>query len=130
MFLQFSEDKERIKYGDSVFLELQYCKAKRDTEIKQLCAVHNIRHWANDSLYIYEGDTELFYSTYASLLGNAFYNNGRSGKIDLCGINYFTPQDATSAAERIKTEKPIEYDIFLTWLQKGEKYNGFYLLGL
>ena len=111
-------------------MELQYCKAKRGTEIKHLCAVHNIRHWANDSLYIHDDDTELFYSTYSSLLGNAFYNNGRSGKIDLCGINYFTPQDATSAAERIKTEKPIECDIFLTWLQKGEKYNGFYLLGL
>ena len=111
-------------------MELQYCKAKRDTEIKHLYAVHNIRHWANDSLYIYEGDTKVFYSAYASLLGEVFYNNGRRGKIDLCGINYFTPQDATSAAERIKTEKPIEYDIFLTWLQKGEKYNGFYLLEL
>lgn len=43
MFLQFTEDKERIKYGGSAFLELQYCKAKRGTEIKQLCAIHNIR---------------------------------------------------------------------------------------
>ena len=31
MFLQFTEDKERMKYGGSAFLELQYCKAKRDT---------------------------------------------------------------------------------------------------
>lgn len=130
MFLHFTEDNERIKYGGSAFLELQYCKAERGTEINQLCAVHSIRHWANDSLYIHDADTELFYSLYAPLLGDAFYNNGRRGKIDLCGINYFTPQDAALVAKRIKSEKPSEYDIILTWLQKGEKQNGFYLLGL
>ncbi len=43
MFLQFTEDKERIKYGGSAFLELQYFKTQRGTEIKQLCAIHNIR---------------------------------------------------------------------------------------
>lgn len=130
MFLQFTDEKERILYGGSAFLELQYCNAKQGTSVKNLCAVSNIRHGANDSLYIYDDDMEVFYSAYAPLLGEAFYNNGRCGKIDIGGINYFSPQAAALAAKRIAAEKPIEHEIFLTWIQKAVNRNGFYLLGL
>lgn len=61
MFHHFIDQEERIAYGGSAFLELQYCQMKFGTSIKKIVAVRSISHWQTDSLYVYLDDLDDFY---------------------------------------------------------------------
>ena len=99
-------------------------------EIKEKIAVDAIRHWQNDSLYIYGDDDNEFMSYYGEIFTGGIYNNGKSGVVDLCGINYYSQEQTRRIMERVKKEKPLDHQVLLRWLEKADKHNGFYVLGL
>ena len=50
---------------------------------------------------------------------------------DLYGVNYYTKDQTLSIIERIKVDKPKEFEILLAWLEKAvTEYNGFFFLGI
>ena len=46
------------------------------------------------------------------------------------GINYYSREKAELIIERVKKEKPLDYQILLSWLEKVNEYIGFYVLGI
>lgn len=130
LFHTFRSQDERRAFGGSYFIELQYCKLAPNADLKQIVSVDSIVNWANDSLYIHGDDDGAFLSQYGEILTGGIYNNGETGPADLCGINYYSPQQARLIAERIMEQKPLELQVLLDWLERGTGYNGFYLLGL
>ena len=128
LFLCFNSQKERRKYGGSKFIELQFCKLPVETEIKDIVAVDNINHWQNDSLYIC--DENVFYREYSRVFNCGIYNNLKSGVIDIYGINYYAPSLLDSVIEKLRKEKPLDYEYLINWLNIAKKYNGFYILGI
>ena len=72
----------------------------------------------------------LFYKQYKDIITGGVYNNGKSGAMDLCGINFYSRENADLIMNRIEKEKPQEYEILLRWLKSGTDYIGFYILGV
>lgn len=130
MFRTFSSKEELRKFGGSYFIELQYCRLKPGTEIKEIISVAAIEHWKNDSLYIYGDDDNKFVSQYGKIFTGGIYNNGKSGVVDIYGINYYSQEQAKLIFKRVKEIKPLNYQMLLRWLENSKKYNGFYILGL
>lgn len=130
LFHMFSSQQERRNFGGSDFIELQYCKLPQGLKIKEIVSVDKIPHWKNDSLYVSGDDVNLFYESYSNIITGGIYNNGKSGGMDLLGINYYSQEQAVLIMERIEDEKPPEYEILLRWLKSGINYTGFYVLGL
>ena len=46
------------------------------------------------------------------------------------GINYYSPQETANIIEKLKKNKPKDYEFLLQWLEKSEEFNGFYILGI
>lgn len=130
LFHMFSSHQERRNFGGSDFIELQYCKLPQGLKIKEIVSVDKITHWKNDSLYVSGDDVNLFYESYSNIITGGIYNNGKSGGMDLLGINYYSQEQAALIMERIEDEKTPEYEILLRWLKSGINYTGFYVLGL
>ena len=130
LFHTFHSREERREFGGSYFIEIQYCNLALGCEIKEKIAVDAIRHWQNDSLYIYGDDDNEFMSYYGEIFTGGIYNNGKSGVVDLCGINYYSQEQTRRIMERVKKEKPLDHQVLLRWLEKADKPNGFYVLGL
>lgn len=130
LFHMFCSQQERRNFGGSDFIELQYCKLPQGLKIKEIVSVDKISHWKNDSLYVSGDDVNLFYESYSNIITGGIYNNGKSGGMDLLGINYYSQEQAVLIMERIEDEKPPEYEILLRWLKSGINYTGFYVLGL
>ena len=128
MFLSFKTDDDRRKYGGSAFIELQYCNLPADSDINQLVSVDNIINWKADSLYIYIDDDNSFVEEYGHIFTGGTYNNLKTGPVDICGINYYSPQQVTEIVRIIKADKPLDYSTILPWLQKSEQNNGIYIL--
>ena len=128
LFHIFNNQEERRNYGGSAFIEMQFCKLPAKTKIKDLVAVNSIKNWQSDSLYI--NDEDVFYHGYSKIFDYGIYNNLKSGVVDIYGINYYAPDFTDSIIERLKEEKPVEYEILIEWLNKSKAYNGFYILGL
>lgn len=54
-----------------------------------------------------------------------------SRKIGQNGVNYYTKEQAVDILQRIKKDKPKDYEILAEWLEKAvSEYNGFYFLGV
>lgn len=130
LFHMFSSQQERRNFGGSDFIELQYCKLPQGLKIKEIVSADKIPHWKNDSLYVSGDDINLFYESYSNIITGGLYNNGKSGGMDLLGINYYSQEQAALIMKRIEEEKPPEYEILLRWLKSGINYTGFYVLGL
>ncbi len=130
LFLTFNSQEERRKFGGSDFIELQYCRLPPRTGIKEIVSVDVIRHWENDSLYIYGDDMDMFYSAYGTIIAGGIYNNMERGPVDLCGINFYSQEQILQIIARIEAEMPPEHQTLLDWLKAGGKYVGFYILGL
>lgn len=130
LFLTFHSQDERRKFGGSDFVELQYCRLPSHAEIKEIVSVDAIKHWENDSLYIYGDDMNTFYSAYGTLITGGIYSNMERGPIDLFGINFYSQEKTSQIVEHIETEMPLEYQILLDWLKAGRQYIGFYILGV
>ena len=61
---------------------------------------------------------------------NGTYNNLKSGEIDLCGINYYSPEQVDEMIKVIEETKPTDYKTVLDWLVKAKEFNGDYILGV
>lgn len=130
MFHEFSTQEERRIFGGSAFIELQYCKMPKDTNIKKILSTKYAKYWENDSLYIYFDNIDLFIENYGKILNDGTYNNLKTGLVDICGYNYYNPIQVKKMIEKINEEKPIEYNKILKWLEKEQEFNGFYLSGI
>jgi hypothetical protein len=130
MFHNFISQDERKEIGGSEFIEIQYCKLKKETSIKKIVSVNKIRNWKDDSLYINIDDFASFISNYGKILNSGTYNNLETGLIDATGFNYYSPEQTKQIIKMIESEKPLDYQIFIDLLNKVQEYNGFYLLGI
>jgi hypothetical protein len=130
MFRTFSSEEERREFGGSYFIELQYCRWKPGTEIERIISVDAIENWKDDSLYIYGDDDNKFISHYGNIFTGGVYNNGKSGVVDIYGINYYSQELTELILEQVKGMKLFNDPILLGWLETAKKYNGFYILGL
>ena len=130
LFHSFNNQDERRAFGGSDFLELQFCKIKKGTNIKSIVSTRNIIDWCNDSLYVYGDDTDVFYKNYKDVFKNAVYNNLKSGDIDFFGINYYSADQVNEMIKIIEENKPEEYTVLLSWLNKAKEFNGVYILGV
>lgn len=128
MFHRFMNQDERREYGGSDFVEIQFCRMPVGTSVKEIIAVDSIRNWLDDSLYV--EDYEAFYKFYSPIFGCGIYNNLQSGPFDVCGINYYKPEQIDGILVRMLDDKPDDYKIMLLWLTQAKKYNGFYILGV
>lgn len=130
LFHIFNSQEERRKFGGSGFLEIQFCKMKSRTEINELVEVDNVKHWQNDSLYIYLDDIENFIKEYKAIFNNGIYANLKTGIVDVYGINYYKLELIEIIITKILDKKPMDYEILIKWLNRAKSYNGFYILGI
>ena len=126
LFHIFNSQQERREYAGSAFIELQLCALPEGTPIEEI--VDNVTHWKDNSLYI--DDENEFYREYGRIFDCGIYNNLSRGTVDVYGINYYSSDMTDSIIIKINQEKPAEYEILLSWLEKTKEYNGFYILGL
>lgn len=112
----------------SAFIELQFCKAPAGTEIKHLVSADSIENGRSDSLYV--ADTDRFYNEYSKYFDCGVYNNLKKGTVDIYGINYYTPSVTDTVIADICSDRPLDYERLLRWLEASKQYNGFYILGL
>ena len=130
LFHTFASQDERRKLGGSDYIEFQLCKLKRGTKLEKIVSNEAVKHWKNDSLYICGDDMEEFYAIYGEIFRDGYYGNGERGIVDYCGINYYTLEQTMFIVERLKREKPKDFQILLDWLTDVGKHNGIYLLGV
>lgn len=128
LFHIFNSQEERWNYGGSGFIEIQFCKLPVGTATDKLVAADSINYWQNDSLYI-DNENE-FYEEYSSIFNNGIYNNLGCGTVDVYGINYYAPTSTDSIIEKLRKDKPADFETLLEWLIKSRSYNGFYILGI
>lgn len=128
LFYTFNSQEERSKFGGSAFIEIQFCKMKFGTKIKELVDIDSF--WQNDSLYIYLDDIENFIEEYGDIFNYGTYANLKTGIVDIYGINYYNPDLIEIMIAKILENKPTNYKILIKWLKKAKNYNGFYILGL
>ena len=102
LFHSFSSQTERREYGGSDFIELQCCKLKRGTSIKKIISVDHIEHWKTDSLYLSGDDMDNFLFLYSDIFNQGIYNNGKSGLVDLFGINYYPQELEETIIKRLR----------------------------
>ena len=130
IFHSFANQEERRNFGGTAFMELQYCTLRPETEIKKIVGVGAHGNWMDSSLYIYLDDIECFCSNYGDIFYGGTYNNLHKGRLDINGINYYTPAQAKEILLKIEGKKPLDYEVISEWLKNGKQYNGFYVLGV
>ena len=132
LFHSFRSQAERRKFGGSDFIQLTFCKLKRGTAIEEIVSNDAVipLAWNDSSLYIYGDDWNDFYDAYGEIITDGTYSNFKTGYLDWCGINYFSPEQAACIINKIQKEKPSDYQSLLAWLENGTQYNGFYVLGV
>lgn len=126
----FKTQEERKRYGGSAFLEIQFCDMPPRTSVKRLVDARHVRNWKDDSLYICLDDAEAFGQAYSRIFDCGTYNNGKTGTVDLCGINYYAPALIDTIIERLNKEKPQDHEVLKAWLIRAKAHNGFNILGL
>ncbi len=125
----FDQEERRQRFGGDC-LEFQHCKLPQGTDIKTLLSIDSIKHWQDDSLYLSGDDWNLFIRHYGDIITGGTYANGEQGPLDLCGINYFSPEQMAATIHRLEGEQPLDCKPLLLWLQEDSETNGFYILGL
>lgn len=130
LFHTFVSQEERKAFGGSDFLELQKCRLPQETLWKKILSVETVEHWRLDSLYIFGEDFAAFYALYGEIFGKGFYIGGESGKMDICGMQYYTAEQTAQIIEGVKQKRPKEFQVLLDWLAEEKAYNGIYLLGI
>ena len=130
IFHFFKSQEERQKFGRSYFIEFQYCRLAFGTNLENIISVDAVKHWRSDSLYLYGDEDVAFFSAYSKIFQNGIYANGQRGVVDLCGINYYPPEEATVILKAIQKGNLPDWETLMNWLEKAKAYNGFYILGL
>ena len=126
----FSSQEERIRFGGSDFIELQYCRLPCGAPLQEILSSDSIQHWENDSLYVSGDDMDIFYLHYGHIITGGTYHDQTIGPMDLLGINFYSREQAACILNRIQLEKPPDYQIFENWLRAGKHDTGFYVLGV
>ena len=126
MFIKFTNNEERRKYGGSAFVEFQFCKLRETTRIKKI--VNKINHWQEDSLYVYVDYMDKFIESYGNVFNCGTYNNLKSGPIDIFGVNYYKKSQIVDMIDKLMEIDNNE--VLINWLKEALKYNGFYILGI
>ena len=132
LFHSFSSQDERREFGGGDFLEFTFCKVDKDADLRDIVSDDAVKShlWQNSSLYLCGDDWNEFYEAYGEIMTNGIYANLEKGYLDLCGINYFPPEQMQFIIKRLRKEKPKDYQPLLNWLEQGTQYNGFYVLGI
>ena len=130
LFYSFSSQTERRESGGSNFIEFQCCKLKRGTSIKKIISVDHIEHWKNNSLYLSGDNMEEFLLLYSDIFNKGIYNNGKSGAVDLFGINYYPPELEKAIVNRLRERNSEDDRILTDWLMTADEHNGLYILGV
>ena len=130
LFYTFGSQRERQEFGNSYFIEIQYCEMGPGENIEKLVSPDAIKHWKADSLYIHGDDDNRFYRYYSKIFNNGVYANRKTGPVDLCGINYYPPDRTRDILNALKKEGLPEQEKLVKWLKKAADNNGFYILGL
>ena len=118
MFTPCSE-KQGVAY-----FEFQYCK--KEWNIKKLLK-KGYSFWEKDSLLVHVDYDRDFLENY----GDYLETPDGAQKLDPYGVNYYTKEQTFVIIEQIKNDKPQEFDILVTWLEKAAtEYNGFFFLGI
>ena len=120
--------EEKCALQGSAYIELQFCRASADTDIKELVAVDSIENGRKDSLYV--SDADRFYIEYGKYFDCGIYNNLKQGAVDIYGINYYAPSVTNTVIDGIRIDSPLDYEKILRWLEASKQYNGFYILGI
>ena len=127
LFHSFGCKAERLTFGGSYFIEIQYCRVHAGVSLaERLNACH---YWMDDSLYVYGDDDNRFFQAYAEIFAHGIYGSGRIGVMDLCGFNYYSPEETTRILEALRGKTLPEQDTLVQWLEKARE-SGFYILGL
>ena len=129
-FYTFGFQQERRKMGSSYFIEIQYCRLTPDTPIENIFSGDLIQYWENDSLYIYGDDDNAFFNSYGKIFAHGLYANGKTGVVDLCGINYYSPAETEWILKALQNEALPDQKKLMHWLEKAKSCCGFYILGL
>lgn len=130
LFHTFHSQEERREFGGSYFIEFQYCELAHKPKIEEIISVDTIKMWKNDSMYIYGDDDNVFFSYYEDIFTGGIYTNGKTGVVDLCGINYYSDKDTECILKKLMHTHLPEQDKLVHWLKKAQAYSGFYILGL
>ncbi len=130
LFHTFDSHEKRREYGGTGFMEMQFCKLPAGTKIKRIVSANRIQNWQLDSLYICADDVDVFSREYGGVFTCGAYNGLKSGAVDIFGINYYAPEHVDPIIEKIRKEKPVDYEPLTRWLNKAKEYNGFYILGI
>lgn len=111
------------------YLEFQICKTDKPlTDGKANC--DKIKHWQDDSIYMYWDDFAEFYELYGDLFGCAVFPNGGRG-CDSCGVNYYGKSETEMIAEKLAPRIESDYAELILWLNAArETGRGFYILGV
>lgn len=110
-------------------LELAYCKLPIKSGIQDIVSISNITFNSPDSLYIVFDYLQDFINQYDDIFTGGTYNNLKTGPVDCCGLNYFNPELTNQIINKIRTQKPQEYEAVLKWLEDSKQCNGFYIFG-
>ena len=78
--------EEKCALQGSAFIELQFCRAPADTDIKELVAVDSIENGRKDSLYV--SDAGRFYIEYGKYFDCGIYNSLKQGAVDIYGMRF------------------------------------------
>lgn len=111
----------------SAYYEFQYCK--KDMILKKLLD-KGYGFWAEDSLLVHTDDDEEFFKNYLKYL---CFTNAPDGTNEFCeyGVNYYTREQTRAISEKIKEDRPKDFEILADWLYKAvTDYNGFFFLGI
>ena len=110
-------------------LELAYCKLPNKSDIKKITNISHIPFSAEDSLCVAFPFIKDFIEEYDDIFTGGTYQNLENGPVDVCGLNYYSPELTNQIIDKVRTQKPKEYELLLNWLENSKQYNGFYILG-
>ena len=121
MFIPCSEKR------GSAYFEFQYCK--KEWNIKKLLK-KGFSHWEKDSLLVHVDYDRDFFDNYVDYLETPD-SPDETQELDPYGVNYYTKEHTFVIIEQIKNDKPQEFDVLVSWLEKAAtEYNGFFFLGI
>lgn len=123
MFHKFQNQEERRVAGGGQLLEFQYCAPGADALF-----LGNFTFWKQDSLYLHHDDFAAFEERYGDIIRGGTYHNRKTGPVDPCGINYFSPDLTADIYQRLEAAGSAE-PLLLNWLEKAQA-NGFYIFGI
>lgn len=125
MFVDFLEKGKNTDY-----IEIQICMADVNTSPYELVNIKNIHFGLSSSIYIDFKNYEQFFQKYNIYFNNALHANLEENELDPYGINYFSVDKTIHIIDKIKNDKPLEYDKIINFLNKAKDNNGFYILGI